>query len=369
MRTLAALLAAILASASLGPRSAGQEAYDAGLLWNGLSYEWEGHPHRLSVLGSRYEVGSVDPWTGALEGSHEFSVRIGSFPPDRASYESRYEAVRSRAVEFGQIRVGPIELEGRIGAELRREVEFETTLAAMGIRRSPRRPRAVALLAGLSVRSTGWESGWHFQGLGVGVSRARIHEDGSVTLAARAFVRPADSPDFVNGFDYLGDWPAGEPVGYRVWLDVTVVVGEAEDFVATAIRIRNGPTRLATRTRILRDVRLTGRSTWDGNRAFLGTASFELALDADTRRDGRYIRRLEVAARDFVYDPATRRARFAVAHGFSNQGLISYPWRLISESVHVLVEVRDPALQRGEGRIRGKVEGGAGERVEVRSGS
>lgn len=348
--------------------------YSAGLLWNGFGYEWQEHPHRLSILSSRYVVDDVDRWTGNVEGRHEFEVRIGAFPEDSADYWSACLAARSTAVQFGRCRVGPIVLSTPIDRPVEAKVAAALEARDLGLASIPPGHRAEVLLAGFTVRAAtvdGHDSGWHFQGLGIGVGTASIGSDARVRFSASASVHPANSPDPINGFDYAGDWnPRRGNCKYQVWIDCAVLVAPPSAMVGREVVVSNRSKEPTTAESFSRDVVAQGTSTFPQNGALLGMTGFRFAIDGpNTRMDGRYIRRLEAMTRGFSYDPDTRKARFRVVHAFSNEGTIAYKWTLESESRHRLIEVRDRDLETRWERTRGNLDSGSKEEAEVLFGS
>lgn len=344
--------------------------WSAGLLWNGFSYDWRDHPHRLSLLTSRTSVDRVDRYTGHLTGRHEFEVRIGSFPADAADYVGHTEAVRSTTVDFAHVRVGPIELAAPINDPAEQTIACRFDPADLGLPAGTVRTRRVAaLLGGFRIHRVvvdGHDSGWHFQGLGVSVGGARYEADGRIAFDATAFVHAADSPDAINGFDYSGDWrEAWGPTRYRVWIDVVLVAGSRRDLAVRSVTRRHEVDDLTTSATRSSRVRLAGAARFPDRRAFLGTSGFRVEIDADTRREGRYIRSLEVSADRFVYHPSTGLGAFTVTHGFSNRSAIPFRWRMTSSSTHHLIEVRDRDLEREAGRVEGRIDTGSIETQEV----
>ena len=346
----------------------------AGMLWNGFGYEWQEHPHRLSILSTRFVTDDVDRWTGNLEGHHEFEVQIGNFPPDSADYWSACQVARSAVARFSTHRVGPIVLTSRIGRPAEGKVEVVLEPAALGLAGPPGNLRAEVVLAGFTVRRGvvhGQDSGWHFQGLGLGVGRATFDSDGRLRFEANAFVHPANSPDPFNGFDYLGDWnPDWGDCKYQIWIDCAILVAPRSAMVGREVVVSNRSSAPTTAETFSDDVVVTGASKFPDNHALLGMTGFRFEIDGpNTQQDGRYIRALQAYADRFSYDPDTRKARFRVAHSFSNEGTIAYKWTLESESRHRLIEIRDRDFESRWKSVRGNLDNGTTEETEILFGS
>lgn len=361
IRTLSLALVLVLATLALVPvvcEAQTADRFSSGLVWNGFHYEWDHHPHRLSKLRTSYTVDSTDFWTGHLIGQHGFSVKIGNFPSDEAEYFSHFNAARSTRVRFAAVRVGPIDLESLLAYSDEKTVTVTRHLESdLGIHdRFGSETTVRVLLAGFEIESANYDSGWHFQGLGVGVHSGTYDAaTGDVRFKAWAFADPTDSPDTINGFDG-SEWQDSYECRYQVYIQAVVVIGSNDDLKVTTRQTVHQTSNRTTEfeDQTIETVELQERPDpdWD---AFLGTTSFRIELSDEQTLEGRYIRAMGIYAHDFEYEQKNGLARYKVVHHFSNRSATPYKWQMTSRSEHAVMEIRDAHFETKAGRISGRV--------------
>jgi hypothetical protein len=184
------------------------------IVWRGFHFRWDLTSHRLPLLGSRVD-----------DDGPEFSLRIGSWPSDRAHVMTRSCRLGepARIVARGVVDLQVSSIIGRPGAA-EAEVELPTVDGC----------DVAFVLDGFQLEARVNPAGWHVGGLGL----AAVTED-SGRRAVRAELRPAESPH--PGIFGLGDWSWDQPCVHDVsvrWAAIAVPRGSA--------RIASGDTSVAS---------------------------------------------------------------------------------------------------------------------------
>ena len=172
---------------------------DDRVVWRGFRYRWGLTSHRLPRLG-----------TQMTDAGPEFSLRIGAWPPDRATVTTRGCRLDppARVVERGEV---ALQVSSRIGQPSRGSAPIAVPSVAGS--------EVVVVLDGFDLVARVSAAGWHVGALGVSVvDGARIDVE----------LRPAESPH--PGIFGLGEWSWDMPCTHDVrvrWAAIAVPVGTA----------------------------------------------------------------------------------------------------------------------------------------------
>lgn len=184
------------------------------VVWRGFHFRWGLTSHRVPFLGSK--VGEDGP---------EFALRIGSWPPDKATVTTRScrLAAPARVVARGVVDVS---LSGPIGQVSSAEQVIDVPLIDDC--------DVVCVLDGFQIAAQVNPAGWHLGGMGLEVAPS-----GPGSFRLRAELRPAESPH--PGIFGLGVWSWDEPCAHDVslrWAAIAVPQG--------ALRVASGGTTVAS---------------------------------------------------------------------------------------------------------------------------
>ncbi len=186
----------------------------APIVWRGFHFRWSLTSHRLPFLGSRVD-----------EDGPEFSLRIGSWPADKAQVMTRSCRLSepARIVARGVVDLEVSSIIGRPGV-----AEAEVVLPTV------QGCDVAFVLDGFHMASRVNSAGWHLGGLGLAADQ---DETGACTV--RAELRPAESPH--PGIFGLGDWHWDDPCVHDVsvrWAAIAVPRG--------SLRAASGSTSVAS---------------------------------------------------------------------------------------------------------------------------
>ncbi len=361
-----------------------QEKHHAdGLIWNGFEYEWKGHPHRLSILGSRHRNKQFGEH--ALDAEHRFEVKIGSYPGDTAEYDTKYRHFRTKKFFVGYGTRSGIVVQGLVNhaAEATTRVQIaidELETSYDGLEWSNFEEVKV-LLNGFLVeasRDYDYDSGWHFGGLGIKITNPKV-ESGLLSFDLWTHVRPSKSPDPMTG-QVFGKWKNNDPCKYEFTVDFVVLCGASRHLHFTNKTFETTPENEVDYTYTLKpenvgdtvDEVFTRARTVQGKRgypnAIPGLFGFYFHVTDggwSNEKDGRYIRSLGARVRTFSYDAASGTAEIGPLLRFSSRGTVNYNWNLTARLDTTLVQLRG-VREVGYGHIEDATSGGGGRQIDKR---
>jgi hypothetical protein len=210
-----------------------EEEFSYGLLWNGFYYEWNGHPHRLSILGSRFS--DINFGNNNLSANHTYSLKIGSFPKDTGDYNIPYRTFRSKRFFVGYGASNAIPLSCKINSVSRistsHSIKLSDLVSSSHIKSIKSGDSVLVALNGFKITNKdafNFTAGWHFGGLGIGIENTKVVKD-KIKFDITAFVNPSESADVLTQADSLfGGWDSDNPCQYNLLVDYVVFVGSAD---------------------------------------------------------------------------------------------------------------------------------------------
>ena len=312
-------------------------------IWGGFEYKWTKHPHRFSLVASRFE-----------EGKHLMGVKIGACPPDTASYKVPYQMLsptNGLVIKRGTIR---LETRGSIN-KWQSATETENNLLS-----TDQNANAVVILNGFRVRSrqvdlsktgrscnlkgkaavwaltmaTGckkkacseWDSGWHFSGIDIGVSAIR-GKDQSFGVKATVGIKPADSPDEVNGGDcrcHGVNWPTSIATAHKIEIDYMILTNSAGQLTAKGFVMADNIQR-TTHWKLQKKLSVSGQPGF--NSATAGLTRFAMDIGGGRYPEpGRYVREMGFRILGFDYKKKTGQAEIVTKAFFSNVSELPHWW-------------------------------------------
>jgi len=175
------------------------------VLWNGLRYRWRATSHRLSHLGSRF-----------TDDGHETALRIGAFPPDKATVKAWYTRLDGLPVARG---VSRVRVQGPIGQTVTARVEatLPPEVGEHGV-------GALPLLAGFRVAPEANRSGWHFGRLALRLYPVERRGD-RLAFDLQVLMRPSEAPELFH-FGNVG-WSYDLDCSYDVDVEWLVLLPTA----------------------------------------------------------------------------------------------------------------------------------------------
>jgi len=320
------------------------------VIWNGMHFKWQKYPHRLSILGSRLFPTWSDDRQQLLCYDHELSLKIGNWPPEHAEYFVPFTRVMAQqgylGMGHGVIAVScPIEV--GISQTETIEIDLSSLMAFTGLGQMGTGSRVKVLLNGFRVQSENNVSGWHFGGLGIELSHAKLLEGNKLRFDAEVFVRPARSPELLThgnrGWKFKKDH-----CGYFIHFDYLVIAGEKDEVHFTESKVEMTESTARKEYKSLLKATMPGKDNERYAQAFPGITGFKFKLDKQDRpllqnRTGRYIREMGFYTENFKYNPASGMGEIAMNMAFSNLGdnvsLLAVKWKLETSVKLCMVQI------------------------------
>lgn len=333
------------------------------VVWNGIHFKWQKYPHRLSILGSRLSPIWSEDRSSLLTYDHELSLKIGNWPPEHAEY---FVPFTKLVAQQGYLGVGhavvpiscPIEQGGTKQETIVVEVPSLTSFTAL--QNVDTKGRVKVLLNGFRVQAENNVSGWHFGGLGIELSHAKILEGNKVQFDAEVYVRPARSPEPLTHGNRGWQFKKHDCV-YFIHFDFLVVAGAKEDVHFTESKVEMVENTARKQYKALLRASIPGKDNQRYAEAFSGLTGFKFKLDRQDSallksRTGRYIREMGFYTQQFKYDATTGLGEIAMNLSFSNLGdrvaYLANKWKL--ETTIKLCMVQMNGLEQMEhGSIKG----------------
>lgn len=333
------------------------------VVWNGLHFKWQKYPHRLSILGSRlFPIWSEDR-KQLLNYDHELSLKIGNWPPEHAEYFVPFTRIQAQQGFLGTGHAVvpiccPIELGGK--EKITVEVKVPSLVNYTKQTKILAGQRLKVLLNGFRVQSENNVSGWHFGGLGIELSKAKIVEDNKIQFDAEVYVRPARSPEPLTHGN--GSWKfKKDECQYFIHFDYMVVAGAKEEvhFTESKVEMIENTARKEYKGQL--KATMPGKDNERYEKAFSGITGFKFKLDKQDKallkqRTGRYIREMGFFNEYFKYDATSGIGEIAMNLAFSNLGdrvaYLANKWKL-ETSVHLCMVQMNGLEEMEHGSVQG----------------
>lgn len=333
------------------------------VVWNGLHFKWQKYPHRLSILGSRlFPIWSEDR-KQLLNYDHELSLKIGNWPPEHAEYFVPFTRIQAQQGFLGTGHAVvpvccPIELGGK--EKITVEVKVPSLVNYTQQTKILAGQRLKVLLNGFRVQSENNVSGWHFGGLGIELSKAKIVEDDKIQFDAEVYVRPARSPEPLTHGN--GNWKfKTDECQYFIHFDYMVVAGAKEEvhFTESKVEMIENTARKEYKGQL--KATMPGKDNERYEKAFSAITGFKFKLDKQDKallkqRTGRYIREMGFFNEYFKYDASSGIGEIAMNLAFSNLGdrvaYLANKWKL-ETSVHLCMVQMNGLEEMEHGSVQG----------------
>jgi len=328
--------------------------------WHGFLYEWNTTTHRLSNLGTRFgEIKELSTSTN-LKANHEFTLKIGNFPPDSADYNIYYSGINANAFFIGWGATKELGISTNInhGGEakitIRKNVSELHSYSSYKQLNRNNHSTVKVLLNGFHIKSGNNDEGWHFGGLGMSVYNAKWIDDGTIEFTVWIYARPSNSPDPLTRY-------SGNCV-YEFIIDYLVLIGNPYQ-LKSIDKTLEGSTARDTSINFLWDGKIQGTKGF--TYGFAGLYGFEFHLSNPTEgivlsgETGRYIARLGNYLYGVAYDQSTGLCTFKAIQEFANYGgalpEITYPWSLKSKMHCCLVQAIAGEFKFVQKSLEGKI--------------
>lgn len=269
-------------------------------IWQGFNIRWENYPHRLSVLGSRFN--NIVYKEKNFSAYHDLHVKIGNFPGDAMHYLIPYSSVETENIFIGQGRTALIKTKSKRNREANKKQGIEFNLADLDSAFSKEKinaedyDEACILLNGFHIQAENNVSGWHFGGLGISLDNLVWETKTRLSFDAHLHIRPAAAPEpFEHGNkDAKGKkWTAADPCIYGFEIDYTIILGNKKNMAVYEQRVKHSVER---KYQTHCDENIEFKYDKEGYKnAFLGIKGFMICLHSQNpkaKRTGRYFREL-----------------------------------------------------------------------------
>ena len=193
------------------------------LLWNGFSYRWQRNPHRLSILGTRFEEvlfgkNSMTVW-------HRFRSKVGHWPLDSLDYQIPYTFLQAENVWMG---TATARCQMCCFYKEKGEISFSAVIPLDAIRASlpfseiKDAPKAkwLAFLNGFHIFSSNNKSGWHFKEFTLKIGEVSVGKN-EISIPITARIHPSDNPEWVSHGNEK--WIGKPHCAYNLEVDIFVL--------------------------------------------------------------------------------------------------------------------------------------------------
>lgn len=301
------------------------ESHSPAFIWNGFYFRWNNYPHRLSILGSRIRHSIQEHNKQLLYTQHELSLKIGNFPPEKASYFVPYTAIATDDIMMGVGHSTPHQLCSKIGEEAHATQTIRVKLSELTFVKNLsglNKQNVAVLLNGFHLTSVNNQSGWHFGGLGISLGEVKWVGDDTFEFDAQLFARPSRGPELLTHGNKK--WNYKQDCIYELSFDFKVVSGDKEEvnFVSQNV----GQSQLDEHTTFHHNnvVEISGEAN-KYEQALTGLRGFKFELNIHDKawfkkRTGRYMRDLGVHTKEMTYDAVTGKGKVDLHLNYSNKG-------------------------------------------------
>ena len=311
------------------------------ILWNGFHYKWKHFPHRLSILGSRFN--NAINRSNHISVYHEKALKIGNLWQEMADYLTTYTALQINNIYLGSGRTAKIEINTPIEQLFDETFTFRVRLDELDSSfnslffSETQALTASVLLNGFFLKPLNNISGWHLGGWGLKIVSAMMltHEEAQFQL--QVYCRPAASPEPAphgNRNEHNVKWTAQMPCRYELEIDFSLLVASNDSIDIADIDLNSEAERVYHF-----DKKITIDAPFNPSQyqnAFVGLRGFYFQLSShkiNAQKTGRYIRHLSAYLNDLQVDSQTGRVTCQGNFGFSNTILnkrvvTALPWNL-----------------------------------------
>jgi hypothetical protein len=346
----------------------GFKVLGSGALWQGFLHRWMKRPHRLSEEASSLRNVVYDRRIDAVTYESASSFRVGAYADvGEVAVNSAVFKGDGLSFHYGTVGEERLRVTGRVGEEKIVRVHERVDLAQAGLADSD---RVSVVLNGFSLRCLNYAGGYNTRGYGVRVVPVGI-KDGAFEFDVEFRIHPEHAPDRPQPDDYYvgapskdGTYPmlsiGGHVAAYLRWIFAPIgkltglwsaavpddhleryeYAARVDYAVIGAVSGKAAMTDAAERPtnsypqkadlglfhrRIPPVEGAVKKSSVLGEPGFAhGVAAiqgFTWHLEGwdPTKKDGRYIRTLELRLENVEYDQASGRADFQTLMGFSNE--------------------------------------------------
>jgi len=311
------------------------------ILWNGFHYKWNRFPHRLSILGSRFN--NTVNRANNISAYHEKALKIGNLWQEMADYIATYSALQVSNVFLGSGRTPKIEITTPIEQLFDETLSFTVRLDELHssfqnhIFFAAQNLEASVLLNGFFLKPLNNVSGWHLGGWGLKIVSATMLNHEEVTFRLRVYCRPATSPEPAphgNKDENNVKWTVAIPCRYELEVDFSLLVGPKHSIDIANIDLNSEAERVYHF-----DKKITIEAPFNPSQyqnAFVGLRGFYFQLGSHkstAQKTGRYIRHLSAYLNDVQVNLQTGKVSCQANFGFSNTILnkrvvTALPWNL-----------------------------------------
>ncbi|MCB9233695.1 MAG: hypothetical protein H6581_18705 [Bacteroidia bacterium] len=320
-----------------------------GLLWNGFRYAWKANPHRLSILGSRFEEYLFEK--EELKVWHRFRSKIGNWPQDQLTYTVPYTFLQAEKVWLGTAKT---RFQIRAFYNERGEISFSAVIPYASILGSlpftqlkdPQAAHWMAFLNGFHIFPANNPSGWHFKELALQIG-APVSGKKEISVPITASVWPAKNPELVaHGNE---NWLGRPECMYNLVMDIFLVM----DPKGVALQVPFRKEKILQKTGLGELEEPFSFENPVKSTFFAANRGFSIRA-TEAKAPGYYIRGMGMEARRFHEDPEVGKYISSGHLSFSNAGKWPLPWEMELALEQSLVTMPADLLTLTEGEITGE---------------
>lgn len=337
--------------------------YESGTtIWQGFDHSWKKTSHRLNRFGSYVRGVNFDSnypdLGGIVSGERRYIFKVGAYN-DEGTVKQRRRYIKTSALRFYHDAVSSEDLvaSGKLGELKRVSHVVEVDLEELGFSADS---IVTPILRGFQLKSESYDAGYNTRGFAIRL--IPLEKVGSLyRFEARFFIHPEHAPDRP-----LASWlPLGDDCGdcdtykYSAKVYYTLVVADAED--ANFVEPQDGPTneysqyvkmspgkKPSLKSYEDREVKINGYSGFE--KGFVAIQGFHWHLrDWDkSKKDGRYIRQLQMHLGHQSYDRYSGDMTFTTNMYFSNQSMVPKGFDAKFMMWATLIQFNDPQYEASD---------------------
>ncbi len=323
-------------------------------IWQGFHFQWKRYPHRVSILGSRFN--NLVRSGNTVSFYHDQLLKIGNWPTGEAVYQVPY-GLLSSTLFTAMGRTEPLDLTSQFQKgcsecfEINVPISQLQSIGALPQIDKTKLPQIKIAVNGFSIVPKGNDSGWHFGGIGIQVEYASWKDTEHITFQLRASIRPAGSPEPMPHGNVerknKKPWKTTDPCCYMLEVDYTVFLGHEDEMEVTDTTITH---EAKNRKRIEHFEQLEfsyNKAKFDF--AFPVLSGFKLEIDAPkvgAKNTGRYVREMGAFIKDIHLNKRKGKLYCLAGYQFSNTILdnkrfTAFPWNIATTLNVSQIAVKD----------------------------